>query len=265
MTALPQGFDATQIAPDQGQGKGGLPVSPPEGHVVMIVGGEYNLNKSKVQQLQIDYQIIEGPSTGEEGSEYFQINHSNPQVVEIAFKQLSALCHITGNPGAKNIEDLFFVPLRVKVQQQTGNPKYTEVAARLHIDGKPAGQGQVAPKRVQTQAPPAGFPPASGQGAAPPPQQAAAAPPAQPQAQMAPPQAPPQQPPGQPAQVAAPPAAGFPPQPQQQPAQVVQPQQQVVSPPQNVPQQQPAPQQLPPAAPGQATPGNPPWGQPPTA
>lgn len=244
MAQLIQAFNAQQYDPTQGVG--GLPIGK---HPVVVDSSEVKPNKeNNGGYLQLNLKIIDGPQTGTVGAYRLNLYHSNQQTVEIAHKQLSAVCHVAGVFMLQDSAQLHNIPFIVEVGPQKNDPQYTEVKKVFDINGNEpgkAGQGQ-AP--AQPAAAPQGF---AQQPQQQPAQQQAPAAWGAPQGQQAAPQQPQgnapawgQQQPQQPAQApAAAPAWG---NQQQAPAQ------------QQAPQQPAAAGWQQGAAPAGA---NPPWGQ----
>ncbi len=142
-------FDARNVDPSQSAGQ--LPVSGPEGHPVVIVSSEVKPTKENDGgYLQLDLQVIDGPNKGEGGSFRLNLYNKEPKAVEIAYKQLSAICHATGIFQVADSSQLHGQPFRVVVSAQKANPEYTEVKKILDIQGNepgkpPANQQQPAP------------------------------------------------------------------------------------------------------------------------
>lgn len=166
MAQLLQAFNAQQYDPTQGVG--GLPVGK---HPVVIESSEVKANsKNDGGYLQLNLKIIDGPSAGSVGAYRLNLYHQNQQTVEIAHRQLSAVCHVIGVFNVQDTQQLHNIPFVVEVDFQKGEEArqkgYTEVKRVFDINGNEpgkAGQGQ-------QQAQPQGF----GQQAAHAPQQAAA-------------------------------------------------------------------------------------------
>ena len=228
MAQLIQAFNAQQFDPTQSTG--GLPIGK---HPVIVDSSEVKPNKeNNGGYLQLNLKIIDGPQQGTVGAYRLNLYHSNQQTVEIAHRQLSAVCHVTGVFMLQDSAQLHNIPFIVEVGPQKNDAQYTEVKKVFDIQGNEpgkAGHGQAAAQPAQA---PAGFAP--------------------------------QQPAQQPHQPAAAPAWGQ--APQQQPAAA--PQQPAGAPAwgQQAPAQQPAQAPAPAAGGWQqgAAPagGNPPWGQP---
>lgn len=213
MAQLIQAFDANQFDPTQGVG--GLPIGK---HPVIVESSEVKPNKDNTGgYLQLNLKIIDGPQTGTVGAYRLNLYHSNQQTVEIAHKQLSAICHVTGQFRIQDSAQLHNIPFLVEVGPQKNDAQYTEVKKVFDINGNEpgkAGQGQAPAQPMQQ---PQNNPVGGFGSTAPNPQQGFAQQPAQApaawgqQQQQQPPAAAPQQPQGAP-------AWGQPQQPAQAPA-----------------------------------------------
>lgn len=204
MTQLMQAFDATKFDPSQG-----LPQMPVGKHPVVITNDEIKPTKDNSGgYLELTLAIIDGPSKGMQGAYRLNLYNQSQQAVEIAHRQFSAICHVTGVYQVTDGRQLHNIPFVVEVGLQkdadAAAKGYTEVKRVFDRNGNEpgkAGQGQPAAQpaaQATPQAAPAGQP-AWGQ-------PAAAAPQAAPQA--APNAAPAW---GQPAGNAAPAGGGQPP------------------------------------------------------
>ena len=153
MAQLIQAFNAQQFDPTQGVG--GLPIGK---HPVIVDSSEVKPNKeNNGGYLQLNLKIIDGPQTGTVGAYRLNLYHSNQQTVEIAHRQLSAVCHVTGVFMLQDSAQLHNIPFIVEVGPQKNDAQYTEVKKVFDINGNEpgkAGQGQ-AP--AQPAAAPQGF------------------------------------------------------------------------------------------------------------
>jgi hypothetical protein len=151
MAQLIQAFNAQQYDPTQGVG--GLPIGK---HPVIVDSSEVKPNKeNNGGYLQLNLKIIDGPQTGTVGAYRLNLYHSNQQTVEIAHKQLSAVCHVTGVFMLQDSAQLHNIPFIVEVGPQKNDPQYTEVKKVFDINGNEpgkAGQGQ-APAQPAAAAP----------------------------------------------------------------------------------------------------------------
>ncbi len=278
-------FNATQVAPSVP-----LEVIPADWYVLLITASELSPTKDKDgAYLNLTAEVGAGPYKGRKQFLRFNVQNSNAQAVEIAYRDLSALCHATGVLNVQDTQQLHNIPFEAKIIVRAAEGKYPETNdvrgfRAMNSGQKPAGNGvgvvhtpsaapQGAPAGPVNNAPPANWGAANpAAGVAP----GSSAPWQQPQAaQQAPQQAPqgapwqqaqPQQPVQQNVPQNAPQAAvqgGFTPPWQQGGAQAAatayaQPQQAPVQQPvqQGAPWQQPQqPQQAPQGAPA----GTPPW------
>lgn len=242
-------FDATTVAPDTGTGD---PI-PAGWYNVMIDESEAKPTKAEGGvRLSLRFTVLDGQYAGRKIFTGLNIRNANPVAQEIAYKQLSAICHAVGILQVQDSQQLHGKPLKVRVKVKPASGDYeasNDITAYKNINEQVSGAVAGAPA--------AGAPWGSAAPAAAPAQQAAqqAAPNWTPPAQ---PQQAPQQPQPQQAPAWTPPAAAQPwaaPQ-QQQPAP-----QQYAQQPQQAPVQQAAPQPQPEAAPQQVQGAAPPWMQ----
>ena len=188
MANLGMNFDANKYEP-QGVGGGQLPVSDKNGWPVVISDSEMKENTAKTGgYLELTLTVIEGEHAGQSGSYRLNLFHSNEQTVNIAYKQMSAICHVTGVFNVSDSAQLHNKPFRAVVGLQKVKPGeedkgYTEIKGVLDINGNQPGKtGTAAPS-----APPAPPQPPAPPAAAAPPAWTPPAPPEQPTAAPAPP------------------------------------------------------------------------------
>ena len=212
-------FDATTVAPDTG---GGDPV-PAGWYNVMVDESEMKPTKAEGGlRLSLRFTIMDGQYANRKVFTGLNLKNANPVAQEIAYKQLSAICHAVGVMQVQDSQQLHGRPLKIKVKVRAASGDYeasNDITSYKNINeqvdgpatgGAPAGApwaGQQAPAAQQA-APWAGAPaatPAPTQQFAPPvqaPEPAAAAPQWQPPAAQHPwAQAPQQQAPVQQAPV----------------------------------------------------------------
>ena len=157
---LPQAFDANQIDPTQSAG-GQLPIGK---HLVVVESSEVKATKDNSGgYIQLNLKITEGPSAGTTGAYRLNIYNSNQQAVEIAQKQLSAVCHVTGVFSVQDSSQLHNIPFMVEVGPQKNKPEYTEVKKVFDAAGNEPGKAPAAP--AQPTAPATQGAPAGAQGA----------------------------------------------------------------------------------------------------
>lgn len=151
---LPQFFDATGIDPSQMGGQ--LPVGK---HPVIIVDSEVKPTKDNSGgMLVLELSIIDGPSKGQRGNYRLNLYNASQQAVEIAQRQLSAICHVTGVFKVQDSSQLHNIPFMVDVALQKDKEAaakgYTEVVRVYDRNGNEpgkAGAGAPAPMQQQGQ------------------------------------------------------------------------------------------------------------------
>lgn len=178
-------FNAQQYQPQYSAG-GGLPPGRYKG--IISDAEQKPTSKGDGGMLALTLKVIEGPLVGQTQIDNLNLWNKSAQAVEIANKQLSAYCHVTGQFVIADTMQLFNKPFQFEVRNQKTNPEYTEVCAVFDINGNEpgkAGAGPVVATAPQpAQPPPAQVAPASQPAWSPPVQ---GAPVAQPQTAWAPP------------------------------------------------------------------------------
>lgn len=156
---FPQGFNARTVEP-AGVGSQ-LPISPPEGWLVIINGHEMVAVNGKPNDGMCVFNllVVDGAAKGSEGPYRLNLFNSSEQSAKIAAQQLSSLCHVTGKLDAQREEELYNVPFRVVVVAQTGEGKenFTQVKKVMDAQGNAPGKAGAA---TAAPAPPANVPPA---------------------------------------------------------------------------------------------------------
>lgn len=137
-------FDPTKIPPSTGGGGKQLPISDSKGHMVIITDSEMKPTADNTgSYLALELQIIEGPHTGEGGTLRLNVNNNSADAVRIAYRDLSAICHVVGHLSPlQNVSVLYNRPFRVVVGYQKGQEEkgYTQVNMILNHLGLKAGQ-----------------------------------------------------------------------------------------------------------------------------
>jgi hypothetical protein len=194
-------FDARSVEPSAG-----FELMPAGDYTVRVVESEAKATNANdgSGKLELKLEIIEGQYAGRLLFYNLNLFNKNPQSSEIAYRQLSALCHVTGVFAIQNSQQLHGIPFKVTINN---DGTYNNVKVVKFLNGEtpgknktvgaaspapvaaapPTQQGWAAP--APAAAPPASYgPPATGYG--PPPPNYAPAPAAAPA--YAPPAAPPQ-------------------------------------------------------------------------
>lgn len=144
---LIQAFNAQQYDPTQGVGS--LPIGK---HPVIIESSEVKANKANDGgYLQLNLRIIDGPQQGTTGAYRLNLYHSNQQTVEIAHRQLSAICHVIGVFQVTDSSQLHNLPFLIEVGQQKNDPQYTEVKKVFDMNGNEPGKAGAGAAAAQPQ------------------------------------------------------------------------------------------------------------------
>lgn len=140
-------FNAHNVDPSQG-----LPSLPIGRHPVIIESSEIKANsKNDGGYLQFGLRITDGPAAGQTGAYRLNLYNNSPDACNIAQRQLSAVCHVTGVYNVEDTAALHNIPFVIEVGYQRGhepgsNPEakgYTEVKRVFDINGnEPGKQGQ---------------------------------------------------------------------------------------------------------------------------
>jgi hypothetical protein len=133
-------FDAKNYDPTQG-----LPQLPVGKHPVIIRSSEVKpTSDGNSGMLVFELQIIDGPSKGATGAYRLNLYHTNQQTVEIAHRQLSAVCHVTGVYNVQDSEQLHNIPFMVEVALQkdaeAAAKGYTQVVRVFDRNGNEPGK-----------------------------------------------------------------------------------------------------------------------------
>lgn len=164
-------FDASQVAPDTG---GGDPV-PAGWYNVMIDESEMKPTKAEGGlRLSLRFTIMDGQYANRKVFTGLNLKNANPVAQEIAYKQLSAICHAVGVMQVQDSQQLHGRPLKIKVKVKAAQGDYeasNDITAYKNINeqvdgpatgGAPAGAPwATAPAPAPQAAPWAGQPAAA--------------------------------------------------------------------------------------------------------
>lgn len=165
MAFLGHTFDANQVEPQSD-----FAPLPAGDYTAIIVNSEMKDAKSgRGQYLELTLQVIDGPMTNRLLWDHLTLVHDNAKTVEIAQRQLSAICHAVGVLQVEDSEQLHNRPLSVRVKyidDTKYGPKneigaYRALAgAAPHVRTAPSAQAS-APAQPVRQPPPQPSKPAS--------------------------------------------------------------------------------------------------------
>jgi hypothetical protein len=105
-------FDANQVEP-QGDY---TPITPGEYKVHILSSEMVETTKRDGHMLKLELEIIEGESAGRKLFDRLNLDNPNAQAVEIAQRQLSAICHATGKLTVQDSEELHGIPMLAVVK-----------------------------------------------------------------------------------------------------------------------------------------------------
>jgi len=83
-------------------------------------------NKKPGKYLQVTMDVIDGPSKGRKIFDFLNLVNDNKTTEEIAQKQLSAICRVTGVMQPKKSEELHNRPFMVRLKIQKGTDGYDD-------------------------------------------------------------------------------------------------------------------------------------------
>lgn len=152
MAQLIAAFNAHQFDPSQSSGS--LPVGK---HPVVITESEVKANGANDGgYLELNLRIIDGPQAGTTGAYRLNLYNKSEKAVEIAHRQMSALCHVIGVYNVMETQAMHNLPFIIEVGMQKGEEAiakgYTEVKKVFDINGNEpgkAGAGQQAAQPAQ--------------------------------------------------------------------------------------------------------------------
>jgi len=156
-------FNAQQFAPQYGA-QGGFPVGKHK--VVIAATAPQNVEKEGRivgGYLALELVGIEGAVNGVKHTDRLNLHHAKPDVVDIANKQLSAYCYVTGVFMLQDSDQLCNRPFMVEVGLQKGQPEggFTEIKRLFDLNGNEPGKAVAVAHAANSAAPPpAAAPPA---------------------------------------------------------------------------------------------------------
>lgn len=105
--------------------------------------------------LELMLEILDPAYMGRKIPYVLNLFNTNPQTVEIAYKQLSAVCHVTGQFNIADSRQLHGIPFIATIGPQEKNPTYTKVFAVKDLNGNTPGKASApAPVAPLPPAPP---------------------------------------------------------------------------------------------------------------
>jgi hypothetical protein len=129
-------FDASGVEPSAPR-----EIIPAGKYLAQIIASEMAPTKTGGQMLTLELEVMDGPYQRRHFWDRLNLVNSNPQAVEIAQRQLSAICHAVGVLKVSDSEQLHFKPMTVSVKVR---PAQGEYQARNEVGGYEAAAGAAA-------------------------------------------------------------------------------------------------------------------------
>lgn len=105
-------FDANAVEPAQD-----LAPIPSGEYLAHIIDSDMKATKSGTgQYLELTYEVIDGPYKGRKVWTRLNLHNPNAKAVEIAQRDLSAICHATGQLQVQDSQQLHYKPHVIRVE-----------------------------------------------------------------------------------------------------------------------------------------------------
>lgn len=153
-------FDATNVAPAEDFSP--IPVGEYPMH---IVDSEVKPTRAGTgHYAELTLEVLDGQYKGRRVWVRLNLDNPNPKAVEIAQRELSAICHATGKLKIDDTQELHYKPMlcRVDIEQREGYSPSNVVKSYKALEGSvgnaPAPQQSTAPTAAATAASPSSPP-----------------------------------------------------------------------------------------------------------
>lgn len=131
MANLGATFDASQVAPSEDRG-----ALPPGEYVMGIVKSEKRDTKTgSGSYIEIEFEVMDGDRKGARAWSRLNLWNQNAQAVEIAQRDLSAICHAVGKLRVTDTSELHGIPMVVRMGKRKDDPNQTEPKAYKPANG----------------------------------------------------------------------------------------------------------------------------------
>ena len=150
-------FDATQVAPRED-----FSPIPAGEYLAQIVDSDMKPTKSNNgNYAELTFEVMDGEFKSRRVWARLNLDNPNPKAVEIAQRDLSAICHAAGKLQIRDTQELHYKPMliRVEVSKRDGYADSNEIKAYK-------ASGNVPAQTTSTSAPAAAEPPPWAQKAA---------------------------------------------------------------------------------------------------
>ena len=154
---LDKPFDANTIAPSAP-----MEVIPVAWYPMTITASETKeTSKKNGSMLALEFTIIDGQYKGRKFFSNLNLVNANAQAVEIAYAELSAICHATGVMVVNDSQQLHNIPMDVKVGMRKPDPTYPDPANEIKGYRRLEGLGSTNAVSAPPTLPPAAAAPAA--------------------------------------------------------------------------------------------------------
>lgn len=128
-----QGFNAAEVEPQST-----FDPIPAGEYIAMIVDSEMKPTKNGLgEYLQLVFEVCDGEHSGRKIFARLNLNNQNQTAVEIAQRELSAICHAVGVLTPNDSSDLHDKPMsiKVKIRQSPGYDPQNEISGYSALKG----------------------------------------------------------------------------------------------------------------------------------
>ena len=141
MVALRETFDSSQVEP-----AGEMGVIAPGEYTAAIIDSEFkDTKKNDGRFLSLTYKIEGGPEDGRQLWHNLNLENPNEKAMEIAYRELSAICGAVGKVQVSDTEELHGIPHKIKVEVETftkndgSQGKSNRIKKFSGMNGRPSG------------------------------------------------------------------------------------------------------------------------------
>lgn len=113
MAQLGATFDATQVEPSEGRDNSVLPAGD---YLAAIAVSEKKDSKKGGAYINLEFEVVDGHAKGRRFWTMLNLWNSNQIAVDIAQRDLSAICHACGKLKVSDTEELHGIPMLVRLK-----------------------------------------------------------------------------------------------------------------------------------------------------
>lgn len=137
MAQLGATFDASQVDPTDDRD-----TLPAGDYLAAIAKSEKRDSKKGGSFISLEFEVLDGQAKGRRFWSMLNLWNSNAQAVEIAQRELSAICHACGKLRVSDTEELHAIPMLVRLKIEKSG-QYSD--QNRVVSFKPAAGGASAP------------------------------------------------------------------------------------------------------------------------